>query len=306
MTASNLAQWLKQAARGNMTIPELFDAAAALTQQGQPQSAIDLYRTWIEHTKRSPLAYAAWFNLGALLAAVNDDDGAEAAYRKCIALQARFIEGRLNLGTLLERRGKPQEALDMWRTILGPQVKIDKVQQRALYIQTLNNLGRLLEIQKQYPEAEEMLAQSLRVDPRSRRDDPLGAPAPEAVPLAMVRPRAHQPQADGRRRLGAGDAQPHRQPGPANGRRQALRQRKAERQRRAAHRRQGLRPPRLRIGYLSSDLCSHAVSILTAELYGLHDRSQFEVFAFSWSREDGSPLRARVVAGMDHYIRSTR
>jgi predicted O-linked N-acetylglucosamine transferase (SPINDLY family) len=63
---------------------------------------------------------------------------------------------------------------------------------------------------------------------------------------------------------------------------------------------------RLRIGYLSSDLCSHAVSILTAELYGLHDRSQFEVFAFSWSREDGSPLRARVVAGMDHYIRSTR
>jgi tetratricopeptide (TPR) repeat protein len=103
MTASNLAQWLKQAARGNMTIPELFDAAAALTQQGQPQSAIDLYRTWIEHTKRSPLAYAAWFNLGALLAAVNDDDGAEAAYRKCIALQARFIEGRLNLGTLLER-----------------------------------------------------------------------------------------------------------------------------------------------------------------------------------------------------------
>jgi len=113
MTASNHAQWLKQAARGNMTIPELFDAAAALTQQGQSQSAIDLYRHWIEHTKRSPLAYAAWFNLGALLAAINDNDGAEAAYRKCIALQARFIEGRLNLGTLLERMGRPQEALDM-------------------------------------------------------------------------------------------------------------------------------------------------------------------------------------------------
>jgi predicted O-linked N-acetylglucosamine transferase (SPINDLY family) len=53
---------------------------------------------------------------------------------------------------------------------------------------------------------------------------------------------------------------------------------------------------RLRIGYLSSDFCSHAVSILTAELYELHDRSQFEVYAFSWSREDGSPIRARVVA----------
>jgi predicted O-linked N-acetylglucosamine transferase (SPINDLY family) len=60
---------------------------------------------------------------------------------------------------------------------------------------------------------------------------------------------------------------------------------------------------RLRIGYLSSDFCSHAVSILTAELYELHDRSKFEVYAFSWSREDGSPIRARVVKAMDHYIR---
>jgi predicted O-linked N-acetylglucosamine transferase (SPINDLY family) len=29
----------------------------------------------------------------------------------------------------------------------------------------------------------------------------------------------------------------------------------------------------------------------------------FEVYAFSWSREDNTPLRARVVAAMDHYIR---
>ncbi|NVM79016.1 putative O-linked N-acetylglucosamine transferase (SPINDLY family)/SAM-dependent methyltransferase [Duganella sp. SG902] len=305
MTASNHAQWLKQAARGNMTIPELFDAAAALTQQGQSQLAIDLYRTWLEHTKRSPLAYAAWFNLGAVLAAVNDDEGAEAAYRKSIALQSRFIEGRLNLGTLLERRGKPQEALDMWRSILGPQVKIDKVQQRGLYLQTLNNLGRLLEIQKQYPEAEEMLAQSLRVDPsqvnvmthwvhlrqkqchwptwaglehisRKQMEDGASALAmlsltdnpdlQKAAALRFVRDKMNA------------DVAPLTQQGQSYGH------------------------SRLRVAYLSSDLCSHAVSILTAELYGLHDRGQFEVYAFSWSRDDGSPLRARVVAGMDHYI----
>jgi hypothetical protein len=60
---------------------------------------------------------------------------------------------------------------------------------------------------------------------------------------------------------------------------------------------------RLRIGYLSSDFCSHAVSILTAELYSLHDRSKFEVFGFCWSHEDGSPLRARVISGMDQHIK---
>jgi len=65
----------------------------------------------------------------------------------------------------------------------------------------------------------------------------------------------------------------------------------------------GYQHAKIRIGYLSSDLCSHAVSILTAELYELHDRNKVEVFAFSWTHEDGTPLRARVVKAMDHYIK---
>ncbi|MYM95031.1 O-linked N-acetylglucosamine transferase family protein [Duganella vulcania] len=301
-------QWLKQAARGNMTIPQLFDAAAALQKQGQPQQAIALYRCWIEHGARQPLLYAAWFNLGALLAADSDDAGAEAAYRKCIALQPRFVEGRLNLGTLLERQGQPEEALAMWRTILGPAVKLDQKAQRTQYLQTLNNLGRLLEIRKQYPEAEAMLAQSLTVEPDqphvmthwvhlrqkqchwptwsglphiSRRQMEDGASA--LAMLSLTDDPALQAAAAARFVAEKLDTTVPSLTGPAG---------------------QGSRygHERLRVGYLSSDLCSHAVSILTAELYGLHDRSQFEVYAFSWSREDGSPLRARVVAGMDHYI----
>jgi predicted O-linked N-acetylglucosamine transferase (SPINDLY family) len=65
----------------------------------------------------------------------------------------------------------------------------------------------------------------------------------------------------------------------------------------------GLRPRapahRLPVG----DFCSHAVSILTAELYELHDRARSRCMPSRWSHEDGSPLRARVVSAMDHYIR---
>jgi predicted O-linked N-acetylglucosamine transferase (SPINDLY family)/SAM-dependent methyltransferase len=304
MTASSHAQWLKQAARGNMTIPELFNAAAALSLQGQSAQAIDLYRTWIDHTKRSPLAYAAWFNLAALLAATNDEAGAEAAYRKSIALQSRFIEGRLNLGTLLERMGRPLEALEMWRTIFSPAVKIDKVQQRGLYVQTLNNLGRLLEIQKQYPEAEEMLANSLRIDPQQ------GGVMTHWVHLrqkqchwptwAGLEHISRQQMEDGASAL----AMLSLTDNPQLQKEAALRFVKDKINADVAPLTNGesYGHQRLRIAYLSSDLCSHAVSILTAELYGLHDRSQFEVYAFSWSRDDGSGLRARVVAGMDHYI----
>jgi hypothetical protein len=60
---------------------------------------------------------------------------------------------------------------------------------------------------------------------------------------------------------------------------------------------------KLRIGYLSSDLSMHAVSLLTVELFERHDRERFEVYGFCWSREDGTAFRQRVISGMDHFIR---
>ena len=39
-----------------------------------------------------------------------------------------------------------------------------------------------------------------------------------------------------------------------------------------------------------------------AELFELHDRNQFEVFAFSLKRANGSPLRDRLISIFDHFI----
>ena len=40
---------------------------------------------------------------------------------------------------------------------------------------------------------------------------------------------------------------------------------------------------RIRIGYLSGDLCTHAVGLLMADLLEAHDRSRFEIYAFDYS-----------------------
>jgi predicted O-linked N-acetylglucosamine transferase (SPINDLY family) len=68
---------------------------------------------------------------------------------------------------------------------------------------------------------------------------------------------------------------------------------------------QGYLHRKLRIGYLCSDFSSHAAARLTAELYGLHQREQFEIYGFSWNEEDRSGLRARIAGQMDHHIRLT-
>ena len=62
------------------------------------------------------------------------------------------------------------------------------------------------------------------------------------------------------------------------------------------------RRPRLRIGYLSSDLQEHAAAYLIAEVLERHDRERFEVFAYSHGPEDDSAMRRRLRAACEHFI----
>jgi predicted O-linked N-acetylglucosamine transferase (SPINDLY family) len=58
---------------------------------------------------------------------------------------------------------------------------------------------------------------------------------------------------------------------------------------------------RIRLAYLSSDFNNHAVAMLIAELFEIHDRSRFEVFGISFGRDDGSSMRARLVKAFDRF-----
>jgi protein O-GlcNAc transferase len=60
--------------------------------------------------------------------------------------------------------------------------------------------------------------------------------------------------------------------------------------------------PRIRVGYYSFDFRNHPVAHLTAELYGLHDRKDFEVFVYSYGPDDGHPARARIAASAEHFV----
>ena len=59
---------------------------------------------------------------------------------------------------------------------------------------------------------------------------------------------------------------------------------------------------RLRIGYLSSDLHEHATAHLIAGVLEQHDRERFEIFAYTYGPEDGSPMRMRVRQACEHFI----
>lgn len=284
-----------------LPIPELFSVTQRLREHGHADHAIALYRSWLEHTT-SPVAYAVQFNLAVCLSDAKDDVAAEAAYRRALELNPDFIEAHLNLGTLLERHGQFEEALSLWRNVLTIAQRKPGID-AALHIQALNNLGRLLELRKRPEEAEQMLAQSLKIDPKQPKvlthfvhlrqkqcEWPvyceIEGVAPDDMLLATSALAMLSASNDPARQLAASrnyveeHVNTHDPLANMNG---------------YAHR-------RLRIGYLSSDFHAHAVAILTAELFELHDRSKVEVYGFCWSSEDGSPVRARIIKAMDHFI----
>jgi predicted O-linked N-acetylglucosamine transferase (SPINDLY family) len=67
-------------------------------------------------------------------------------------------------------------------------------------------------------------------------------------------------------------------------------------------RRRTLSARRLRIGYLSADFHQHATAYLAAGLFEQHDRSRFQIFAYSTGRGDNSPMRARLERAFDRFV----
>ena len=62
------------------------------------------------------------------------------------------------------------------------------------------------------------------------------------------------------------------------------------------------RSGKIRLGYYSADLHNHATAYLMAELFERHDKSKFELFAFSFGPDTQDEMRARLLLAFDHFI----
>lgn len=291
------------AEQGRLPVIELLNAVEKMQADHSTPLAISLYRTWLA-SNESPLAYAVWFNLGVMLADAGQHPAAADAYRHAIELRGDFLPARFNLGTAQEKLGQPEAALEVWRAVLELAPAVLAADQ-ATHKLVLNNLGRLLEVRHQYREAEAYLKQSLVFD----REQPdvvqhwLHLRQKQcAWPLL-----ADWPGPDPERALDSASALSSLAltDDPAV-QREAARRFIAKRLNPVRTRlagRAGYAHRRLRIGYLSGDFCLHPVALLMIELFELHDREQFEIYGYCWSPEDGSGMRQRLLAALDHLVR---
>ncbi len=62
------------------------------------------------------------------------------------------------------------------------------------------------------------------------------------------------------------------------------------------------RHDRIRLGYFSADLHNHAVTVLTAELFESHDRSRFDITAFSLGANVRDESRKRIEPAFERFL----
>ena len=59
-----------------------------------------------------------------------------------------------------------------------------------------------------------------------------------------------------------------------------------------------VRNKKIRLAYYSSDFHNHATMYLMANMFELHDKSKFEIYAFSFGPDDNSKIRKRVIKSL--------
>ena len=254
-----------------MPAPQALDdipAADALIVQGntledagQLAQAEALYRAAVA---KAPGHARAHLNLGIVLAAEGDQDGAVAAYERVLAIDAAHPFGNYNYARLLVMRGE----IDRAATLVDAALRAKPDFQQAIELQ-----ARVLRDQGFANEALVPLRQIIERDPANwlHRSFEL---------LVMNSAGGVDADALFRRHVEFGA-----------GLEQALPVRFA------GHPERGDPARRLRVGYLSSDFLLHPVAFFLIPVLEHHDRAQVEVFCYSsetWC--DGMTERVRVAS----------
>jgi predicted O-linked N-acetylglucosamine transferase (SPINDLY family) len=307
MDGSLTTSALATAVKPELGLAGLLTTIEGFQLKGQSAVVLELYRNWIASHPVDPALHLAQFNYGVALSNAGDIPGAIAAFKAAIAICPTFYPPYINLGGALETQGHNDQAITQWYAVANALGAVygDSINYKRT---ALKRIAKMLETALITEPAEAALRASLDIDPHQReiaqhwlairqglckwpvvapwnamsRNDLLDAIYPLTLarlvddPLYQLGNAYHHNRADFAlpRPFTAGEWPVPETP----------------------------RKARLRVGYLSSDLRSHAVGFLTAEVFELHDRGKVEVFAYYCGIKPEDPHKARIRGAVEHWI----
>jgi predicted O-linked N-acetylglucosamine transferase (SPINDLY family) len=249
--------------------PALADAhhnfANALREQGRLADAMAFHRKALEFRPEYPEAYN---NMGVIVLEQDRCQEASAYFRQALALRPTYAEAHNNLGNVFKEQGKLAEAVACYRQALTLKPNCAEAENQLMH--QLQHLCDWAELETLFARQKALLEEN---------------PSAEIPPFTMMAiPSSSADQ------LRCAQNWVAKRLAPIARLRDGLEFR--------FHR---VAKPRLKLGYLSADFHQHATAYLIAELFELHDRTRFEVWAYSYGPDDGSPMRQRLVRACDRF-----
>ncbi|KAI9914899.1 hypothetical protein PsorP6_007576 [Peronosclerospora sorghi] len=311
----------------------------ALRECGQPEQAVTCYRTALQLKPDHPHAYnnlgnalkdkglvkealhcymtaarllpqfaAAHSNIGSVLKEQGKLDQALAHYQQAITIDPNFADAYSNMGNVFKDLGRLDEAIQCYSTAirLKPQFSDAYSNLAGAYkdggrlVDAITCYRKALELRPHFPDAfanyfhsmvficdwrsrtKDTEKLQLFVDEQLSTDGVLPAVQPFhalVYPLSMQRFQDISQRYAERAKLNVSLVDLPPMPYKAKG-----------------------VSERLRIGYVSSDLGNHPLAHLMQSVFGMHDKSKFEVFCYATSPDDGSIWRKQIASSVENFI----
>lgn len=282
----------------------LISAADTLTAGAEGDLALVLYKYWLLANPNHPLRHVPAFNCGSILLTRGDLEGAKDFLERAVVATPDFYPARLNLASTLERMGTPDLAVAELQQVVDRLAPLTQAN-IATRIQALKNIAR---VQRQTEAAEKALKLAIELDPtqaelvqhwvNTRQSrcvwpvlEPVGTLGIGKI-LQCMAPLSMSVHVDDPYLQLAAAWSYTNQMIKANAICNTL-----------GHWLPPESPVRqkIKIGYLSSDFCGHAVGYLICDIFEFHDRNRFEITVFNLSERTNDPIQTKIMAGVDDW-----
>jgi predicted O-linked N-acetylglucosamine transferase (SPINDLY family) len=282
----------------------VLNKAESLLSNGDKDSALILYKSSLKELDPH-YHYVIYLNIGVILFEYKDLLESELYFRHCIFLNSQCLDAYFNLSSVLEKKDKIDDSIDCLKLAIS---FFDKAENDDvainLKVKIFTSLGRLLELQKLYSESEYYLYQAVKLDnslepcwthllhSRQRQckwpifdNDILS----KKDTLNFLSPVAAIAETDDLEFLYNSSAR--------------FVENKVFKQQRLVPFGHRYNNEKIKIAFLSSNLNTHAISLLTVQLIEKLNRNLFSVYAFSWSPEENTFFSQRVERAFDHFFK---
>ncbi len=237
---------------------------------GEHGRAMDLMKRAIQRSPDNPAYHS---NLGSVFQGIGRLEEAQSCCRKAIQLKPDFAGAYNNMGAVFQDQGRMDEAISSFRKVL--ELEPD-------FVGIHDNLAFLLQQNCAWGELEE-LSPTLGRLTQNALDK--GEKSPESPFSSLMR------TSDPARNLAVATSWAE----DVARRMSGLEIKRGDFTRRPES-------PKIRIGYLSSDFYDHATAHLILGVFGHHDRDEFDIFCYTYGKDDGSHYRRKIKQDCDRFV----